>query len=292
MKSYGKIAAVRDVSFEVMDGEIFGILGTNGAGKTTTIECLQGLRRLDGGTARVLDLDPQSRGQEVRKRIGSQLQESALPDRLKVWEAVNLFSSFSTARADPGLLVDEWGLGHRRHASFGSLSGGERQRLFIALAFVNHPELVFLDELTTGLDPHARHETWDLIRSIRERGTTVVLVTHFMDEAEALCDRVAVMDRGRIVALDTPQGIIEHVGGPIHVLFTTEREDLQWLRAIPEVSGLERRGQEVDVTGSGAVLAKVAADLVAHGVVPPDLRVRRPSLEDAFLALTQSARKE
>lgn len=193
-KRYGAIVAVHGVSFDVLAGEIFGILGTNGAGKTTTIECLQGLRRLDSGWARVLNLNPQAQGRELRQRIGSQLQESALPERIKVWEALDLFASFSLRAADWRELIDAWGLSHRRNSSFGSLSGGERQRLFIALAFVNGPELVFLDELTTGLDPHARRDTWDLIRQIRERGTTVVLVTHFMDEAETLCDRVAVMD--------------------------------------------------------------------------------------------------
>jgi len=222
-KSYGSYVAIEDVTFEVRRGEIFGLLGRNGAGKTTTVECLQGLRVADRGRVRVLGLDPQRQKQQLRRRIGSQLQEAALPDRLKVWEALDLFSSLAPGATDWRVLMDQWGLSGKRKASFSNLSGGQRQRLFVALALVNDPEVVFLDELTQGLDPAARRVAWELINAIRERGATVILVTHYMDEAEHLCDRVAVVDGGRIVATDSPQGLISRFGGPVRITFTPDR---------------------------------------------------------------------
>jgi len=285
-KTYGSVAAVDGVSFEVAEGEIFGLLGPNGAGKTTTVECLQALRRADSGRMRVLELDPQSEAHELRRRIGSQLQDSALPDRIRVWEALDLFASFVPGGSDPETLIEQWGLADKRKAAFSSLSGGQRQRLFVALALVSNPEVVFLDEMTAGLDPAARRVAWDLIRAIRDRGATVVLVTHFMDEAEQLSDRLAVMDRGRIVALDTPQGLIaEHAEG-IRVIFSTDHADLSWLEAVSHVGRVTRRGPRVEVEGSGPVLALVAAALVDHGITPSDLRVEQPTLEDVFLSLT------
>ena len=220
-KAYGRTLAVDDLSFSVEQGEIFGILGPNGAGKTTTVECVQGLRDADGGTIRVLGFDPATNAAELRQRVGSQLQDSALPGRLRVAEALDLFAAFAHSPVDREELLTRWRLQDVRDQAFDSLSGGQRQRLFIALAFVNSPELVFLDELTQGLDPQARRATWELIREIRRDGTTVVLVTHFMDEAEHLCDRVAVVDDGRIIALDTPQGLIDELGLPSVVRFTT-----------------------------------------------------------------------
>jgi ABC-2 type transport system ATP-binding protein len=285
-KRYGPTVAVDDVSFEVHDGEIFGLIGPNGAGKTTTVECLQGLRTPDGGHLRVLGLDPQTQAPELRRQVGSQLQSSALPDRLKVWEALDLFATFADHPLAPDLLIDQWGLTEQRDAAFANLSGGQRQRLFIALAFVNAPDLVFLDELTQGLDPQARRLTWGLIRDIRARGTTVVLVTHFMDEAEHLCDRVAIVDRGRVVALEAPQALIAGLDLPVRVRFSTVVPDLSWLQRIPVVQRVDRRGDQTEVTGTGPVLALVAAALVEHGIVPADLRAERPTLEDAFLALT------
>jgi ABC-2 type transport system ATP-binding protein len=285
-KRYGSTVAVDDVSFEVYCGEIFGIIGPNGAGKTTTVECLQGLRRPDGGQLRVLGLDPETQAALLRQRIGSQLQASALPDRLKVWEALDLFAAFAARPVAPETLMQQWGLVERRDAAFADLSGGQRQRLFVALAFVNAPEIVFLDELTQGLDPQARRLTWDLIRDIRARGTTVVLVTHFMDEAEQLCERVAIVDRGRVVALDAPQALIAGLDLPVRVCFSTDRTDLDWLRAVPVVQAVERVGREVVVSGTGPVLALVAAALVEHGIVPVDLRAERPTLEDVFIART------
>ena len=209
VKRYGAATAVNGVSFSVEQGEIFGVVGPNGAGKTSTIECLEGLRRPDGGTVRVLGLDPHADGSRLRQRIGVQLQQAALPDRIKVWEALDMFASYYESTADWRALLQEWGLAEKRTASFASLSGGQQQRLFIALALVNNPSVVFLDELTTGLDPHARRATWDLIRSLRDRGVTVVLVTHFMEEAERLCDRVAVIDRGQVIALGRPALLVE-----------------------------------------------------------------------------------
>ena len=192
----GSVAAVCDVSFQVARAEIFGLLGRNGAGKTTTVECLQGLRQADAGDLRVLGLDPRTQAPELRRHVGCQLQESALPGRIKVWEALQWFASFSSRGGDWETLIDQWGLAGKRNAHFSELSGGQRQRLFIALALVNDPQIVFLDEMTTGLDPAARHVAWGLIEAVRARGTTVVLVTHAMEEAERLCDRVAVMEAG------------------------------------------------------------------------------------------------
>jgi ABC-2 type transport system ATP-binding protein len=301
-KTYGSLVAVDDVSFSVGRGEIFGLLGRNGAGKTTSVECIQGLRHPDGGSVRVLGLDPQRQTTELRRRIGCQLQESALPDRLRVWEALDLFSSLipegTAGRAVGGAagstrqgagwrpLLDQWGLSGKEKASFVSLSGGQRQRLLVALALVNDPEVVFLDEMTTGLDPAARRVAWDLIRAVRERGTTVVLVTHFMDEAEQLCDRLAVVDAGRVVALDSPQGLISTYARAVRVRFGSDLTDLEWLRDVPHVEDVRRHGGQVEIEGNGPVLALVAASLVERGIVPSDLRVEQPGLEEVFLSIT------
>jgi ABC-2 type transport system ATP-binding protein len=249
-KTYGHVVAVDDLSFDVEAGEIFGIVGPNGAGKTTTVECLQGLRRPDGGTIRVLGLDPTTQAAQLRQRIGSQLQDSALPGRLKVAESIELFAAFANRPIDCDELLARWRLDDQRAKSFDSLSGGQRQRLFIALAFVNSPELVFLDELTQGLDPQARRATWQLIREIRDSGTTVVLVTHFMDEAEHLCDRVAVVDSGKVVALDTPQGLIDGLGLPSVVRFTTSEPDLSWLEKLDVVESIAQHEEAVEIRGT------------------------------------------
>ena len=234
----------------------------------------------------MLGLDPTTQAAQLRQRIGSQLQDSALPGRLRVAESIELFAAFAHHPVDCDELLARWRLDDQRAQAFDSLSGGQRQRLFIALAFVNSPEVVFLDELTQGLDPQARRATWELIREIRQGGTTVVLVTHFMDEAEHLCDRVAVVDRGKVVALDTPQGLIDGLGLPSVVRFTTSEPDLGWLEKLDVVESMARHGEAVEIRGSGPVLALVASELVAHGIVPLDLRVERPTVEDAFLALT------
>jgi len=285
-KTYGDVIAVDDVSFAVDEGEIFGILGPNGAGKTTIVECLQGLRRPDSGRLRVFGLDPGRGKRELRGRIGSQLQESSLPDRIRVWEALDLFASLSPEPADWETLIGQWGLGDKRDASFASLSGGQRQRLLVALSLVNNPEVVFLDEMTTGLDPASRRVAWDLVAAIKARGTTVVLVTHFMDEAERLCDRLAIVDSGRVVAMGAPQRLIDEHAPQVLVRFSTDWADLGLLSDLQEVERVERYGSRVEVSGSGPVLAVVAAALVGHGILPTDLRAERASLEDVFLALT------
>ena len=286
-KTYGSLKAVDDVSFHVEEGEIFGLLGPNGAGKTASIECIQALRHSFSGSVQVLGLDPRKNPRELRKHLGSQLQESALPNRIKVWEALDLFSSFSPNALDWNQLLEQWGLAEMRDTSFGNLSGGQRQRLFIALALVNDPKIVFLDEMTQGLDPAARRVAWDLIRTVRGRGKTVVLVTHFMDEAENLCDRLAIVNRGRIVAAGSPQELVNKYATSIKLMFSTDEPDITYLEQIAAVTSLKRYGARVEVTGSGPVLPLVAAELVEHGFVPADLRVEQPTLEDVFLFLTE-----
>lgn len=286
-KRYGSFTAVSDVSFHVDEGEIFGILGPNGAGKTTTVESLQGLRSIEDGEVSVLGFDPRTHAAEIRRRIGSQLQESALPDRMKVWEALDLFGSLRAGGREWRELLGEWGLGQKSDARFGSLSGGQQQRLFVALALANDPQLVFLDEMTTGLDPASRRVAWELIRRIREQGTTVVLVTHFMDEAETLCDRLVVVDAGLVVAEGSPQGLIERYGGGVRVRFSHQDGDLAWLHDVPHVTEVQRNRERFEVRGEGPVLAYVAAALVERGIAPVDLRQERATLEDVFLSLTE-----
>jgi ABC-2 type transport system ATP-binding protein len=287
-KTYGSLEAVSDVSFAVEEGEIFGILGPNGAGKTTTVECVQGLRPYEGGRVSVLGLDPQHHATEIRRQIGSQLQESALPDRVKVWEALDLFGSLGDHGPSPDDLLRDWGLSEKRTARFDSLSGGQQQRLFVALALVNDPKLVFLDEMTTGLDPASRRVAWELIRQIRDRGTTVVLVTHFMDEAENLCDRLVVIDEGRVKAEGSPQVLIDRYGAGIRVKFTADNANLAWLEGVTGVTDVVHDRGRYEVRGQGPLLAHVAAALVSNGLAPMDLRAERATLEDVFLSLTQS----
>src|SRR6516225_4258448 len=250
-KSYGDTVAVDDVSFTVADGEIFGILGPNGAGKTTTVESIEGLRAPNRGAISVLGLDPRRDRAELTQRLGVQLQDSQLPDRLRVAEALELYSSFYRAPADWRALMDALGLAGQSKTRFGQLSGGQKQRLSIALALVGNPQVVVLDELTTGLDPQARRDTWALIEGVRDRGVTILLVTHFMEEAERLCDRVALIDSGRVVALDTPASLAARARGGKSVRFLPSApfdEDL--LTALPQVARLEHQGQHVVVTGS------------------------------------------
>jgi ABC-2 type transport system ATP-binding protein len=284
-KAYGGTVAVRDVTFEVRRGEIFGLLGSNGAGKTTTVECLEGLRRPDGGAVQVLGVDPLAHPEQLRGRVGCQLQESHLPERMKVWEVLHLFAAAAPRPVDYVRLMDEWGLAEKRTAAFGSLSGGQRQRLLVALALVTGPEVVFLDEMTTGLDPAARRTSWGLIERIRDSGATVVLVTHFMDEADRLCDRVAVMDGGEIVALDTPARLVAASAGEVRVTFTAQG-DFAWLAGLPPVRAVNRHGAWVEVLGEGPVLNHVAAALLERGLAPLDLQTERPTLEETFLKLT------
>lgn len=286
-KSYGTTVAVEDVSFEVRRGEIFGVVGPNGAGKTTTVECLTGMRRPDSGGVEVLGLDPFKEIDDLQGRIGVQLQQAALPDRLKVGEALALYSSFYDSSANRVELMNQWGLGEKRDTVFSALSGGQRQRLFVALALINDPEVVFLDEITSGLDPQARRASWELVKGIREAGKTVVLVTHFMDEAQALCDRVAVVDHGRIVALDSPQALIRSLQAETRLSFGVENGfEPAFLRGLPGVTGAVRERDRVVVRGSGSLLASVAAELERRGVQPCELSMEQATLEDVFLALT------
>ena len=285
-KKYGSLQAVNGISFDVDQGEIFCLLGPNGAGKTTIVECLEGLKRADGGSARILDLNPATQSVQLRRRIGCQLQQSALPDRIRVWEALKLFSSILNKGKDWRILQKEWGLEEKANSTFANLSGGQRQRLLVALALVNDPEVVFLDEMTTGLDPAARHIAWNLIRSIRDQGKTVIMVTHFMDEAQMLGDRLAIIDHGQIVAMDTPQGLINLYADEKSILFTGGEEDFTWLKEIPGVQDVKLEGPTVIVSGHGPLLALVASAIVGRGIIPIDLRLEQPSLEDVFLKLT------
>jgi ABC-2 type transport system ATP-binding protein len=289
-KSYGDNVAVADVSFTVERGEIFGILGPNGAGKTTTVECIEGLRKHDGGTIRVLGRDPHQDRAELRQRVGVQLQQSELPDKLRVGEAIELYASFYDNPADGGKLLEELGLAGKAKAAYGKLSGGQKQRLSIALALIGNPEIAILDELTTGLDPQARRDTWDLIEQIRDRGVTILLVTHFMEEAERLCDWLAVIDSGRVIALDTPTGLVERVTTEQRIRFRPSTPiDVRLLEELPEVIGVAVTGKTVVVTGSGNVLAAVTSLLARQQVIANDLRVEQASLDDAFVTLTGHA---
>jgi ABC-2 type transport system ATP-binding protein len=288
-KSYGDLRAVDGVTFEISPGEIFGMVGPNGAGKTTTIECLEGLRRPDAGRLSVLGLDPQRRGYELRERIGVQLQESSLPDRLKVREVMGLFAAFYRRSADPTALLEQLGL-----SAFGRLSGGQKQRLFIALALINDPEIVFLDELTTGLDPQARRAMWDLVKGVRDRGKTVFLTTHYMEEAEQLCDRVAIIDHGKVVALDTPGNLVASLEAENRIVFSVDGPvDSAPFRAIQGVTRVEQSGGHIIIFGrEDGLLVRVVMALDSAKIRFRDLRTEQPSLEDVFLALTGKEMRE
>ena len=286
-KRYGSQIAVDDIAFSVEEGEIFGILGPNGAGKTTTVECVAGLRTPDAGQIKVLGLEPQRDAAPLRHLVGVQLQESELPDRLKVAEALQLYASFYEDPADWQALLAELGLSGKQDTRYRKLSGGQKQRLSIALALVGNPRVAILDELTTGLDPQARRDTWDLIEQVRARGVTILLVTHFMEEAERLCDRVALIDAGRIVAIDTPAGLVSRVDDEQRMRFRPNAElDDSLLTALPEVKTLTRQGKQVLVTGSGNLVHAVISVLARHQIVAVELRVDQASLDDAFVALT------
>jgi ABC-2 type transport system ATP-binding protein len=286
-KRYGQTVAVDDISFDVQQGEIFGILGPNGAGKTTTVECIEGLRQPDRGTVTVLGLDPGHHRHELTQQVGVQLQDSQLPDKLRVDEALDLYSSFYDQPADWRALIRTLGLQDKATTRFGKLSGGQKQRLSIALALVGNPRIAVLDELTTGLDPAARHETWELIENVRDRGVTIVLVTHFMEEAERLCDRVALIDSGRVVAIDTPANLADEVQTEQRIQFRPSVPLPQnLLESLPDVTNVIHRGDVVVVTGNGNALNAVTSALARHQVVARQLRVDQANLEDAFLALT------
>jgi len=287
VKTYGDATVVNDVSFTVEEGEIFGILGPNGAGKTTIVETIEGLRRPDAGTIRVLGLDPIRDAAEVRQRLGAQLQESRLPDKLKVWEAMDLFASFYRKPAPWPELLERLGLADRLDTRYKDLSGGQKQRLSAALALVGDPQIAVLDELTTGLDPQARRATWDLIEQIRDDGVTVVLVTHFMEEAERLADRVAVIDGGRLVAIDTPAALVTRTAPEQTIRFRPSVPfEAPLLTVLPEVVSVREHGSRVVVTGTGDLLGAVTAALARNRVVAEELRIEQANLDDAYVALT------
>jgi len=288
-KTYGTLVAVDDVSLSVAEGEIFGILGPNGAGKTTTVECAIGLRNADSGAVRLLGLDPRTDRDEIREIVGVQLQTGALPGKLRVGEILEEYQSFYREPADVGELTEVLGLGPKRDDYYKSLSGGQRQRLSVALALIGRPKVAVLDEMTTGLDPQARRDTWELIEGIRDRGVTIVLVTHFMEEAERLCDRVALIDNGRVVALGTPAALAERARGGKTVRFLPSAPfDDRLLTGLPEVTGLEHTGQHVVVTGTGELVNAVVLALHAAGVTARDIQLDSSNLEDAFVKLTGS----
>jgi ABC-2 type transport system ATP-binding protein len=296
-KTYGTTVAVDRISFEVQPGEIFGIIGPNGAGKTTTVECLEGIRKPDGGKVLVLGIDPQQDSRSLRERVGTQLQQSNLPDRMKVWEALDLYASFYPKTSDWKELLVEIGLEEKRNTPFAKLSGGQKQRLFVALALLPDPQLVFLDELTTGLDPQARHAIWDLISGVRKRGRTVILTTHLMDEAEHLCDRIAVLDHGKIVAFDTPAALIRNLGVDVRVIFHLDGAlPAGFAQALAGGCRFEVQGDEVTVYGKNRANSMLVSEVVgwlgAQGIPFHDLRTEQPNLEDVFLSLTGSKMRD
>ena len=287
-KHYGTTRAVDDVSLEVFDGEIFGLIGPNGAGKTTTMECIEGLREPDAGRVSVLGLDPFADTSALQLRIGVQLQEAQLQKRIRVREAIALWSSLYPKPVDGHQLLEQLGIAGKASAWFMTLSGGQKQRLFIALALINDPEVVFLDELTTGLDPQARRAIWELVRGIRARGKTVFLTTHLMEEAERLCDRVAIIDHGRIVDVDSPAGLVRrHCPERTIVIETGDASAVERLGRVAGVEGAARDGSNVVLRArSVEVMTGIIGCLAEHRIEVTDFRTFVPTLEDVFLKLT------
>jgi len=303
-KSYKSVMAVDGLSFQVETGEIFGMVGPNGSGKTTTIECIEGLRHPDEGQISVLGLDPLKDIYALRERTGVQLQAANLPRRMRVGEALEMFASFYRQPRDPRPLMEGLGLADKERVYFSQLSGGQQQRLFVALAMINQPEVVFLDELTTGLDPRARHKIWDLVREMREQGTTIFLTTHYMDEAERLCDRVGIIDQGRMIAMDTPQQLVKGLGMATRITFQINGHsrlgkkngggqvsntdfDPKKVSVLEGVQKVEREGDQVNVYGQGEqLIGAVVNTLETRGVAFHNLRTEQANLEDVFLSIT------
>ena len=287
-KTYGATVAVSDVSFEVNEGEIFGLIGPNGAGKTTTMECVEGVRRPDCGAISILGLDPFRDVYRLQNRIGVQLQQAQLQKRIKVWEAVDLWASLYTKAVDGDQLLEQLGLANKRSAWFMTLSGGQKQRLFIALALINDPEIVFLDELTTGLDPQSRRVIWELVRGIRDRGKTVFMTTHLMEEAERLCDRVAIIEHGKIIDIGSPEELVRrHCPTRTVVLAAAGALVEERLRTIPSVEIVTRRDSQFTIQGLGdGFVTEVIQCLSENRIRVTDFRTVLPSLEDVFLKLT------
>ncbi|MEV0414980.1 ABC transporter ATP-binding protein [Streptomyces sp. NPDC050448] len=289
-KTYGRRPAVDGVGFAVEEGEIFGILGPNGAGKTTTVECVEGLRIPDAGTVRVAGYDPVADHDRVTGILGAQLQESELQPKITVREALELYAAFYPAPADWRQLAERLGLTGTLGTRFARLSGGQKQRLSIALALIGRPTVVVLDELTTGLDPRARRDTWELIEDVRHSGVTVLLVTHFMEEAERLCDRIAVIDKGRVAALDTPSGLIRRSSGSTVISFTPSvplGEDL--LAELGRAARLTEKNGRISLHGSDETAGIATALLARHHITARQLRITEATLDDAFLDLTEES---
>jgi ABC-2 type transport system ATP-binding protein len=288
-KTYGRTVAVDEISFAVHDREIFGLIGPNGAGKTTTLECVEGLKKPDRGSIRVLGLDPFRDVYRLQHRIGVQLQQAQLQKRIKVWEAVHLWASlYAKPAADGERLLEQLGLADKRQSWFMTLSGGQKQRLFIALALINDPEVVFLDELTTGLDPQARRTIWELVRGIRDRGKTVLLTTHLMEEAERLCDRVAIIEHGRIIDIDTPARLVARHCPERTVELTSNHPGAEdAFRGITRLESTTRHGDRLVLRGRGDdFVTEVIRCVSEHGIHVSDFRTVLPNLEDVFLRLT------
>jgi ABC-2 type transport system ATP-binding protein len=290
-KAYGATVAVSDVSFEVNEGEIFGLIGPNGAGKTTTMECVEGVRRPDRGAISILGLDPFRDVYRLQNRIGVQLQQAQLQKRIKVWEAVDLWASLYTKAVDGDRLLEQLGLAQKRSAWFMTLSGGQKQRLFIALALINDPEVVFLDELTTGLDPQSRRAIWELVRGIRDRGKTVFMTTHLMEEAERLCDRVAIIEHGKIIDIGSPEELVRRHCPTRTVVLAADSELVEErLRNIPSVEAVTRTDSRLTIQGTGDdFVTEVIQCLSENRIRVTDFRTVQPSLEDVFLKLTGHA---
>jgi ABC-2 type transport system ATP-binding protein len=286
-KSYGGRTVVDGVSFSVEEGEIFGILGPNGAGKTTTVESIEGLRVPDAGRIRVAGLDPIADHAAVTQVLGAQLQESELQAKLTVREALELYAALYPNPADWRPLAERLGITGQLNSRFGTLSGGQKQRLFIALALIGNPKVVVLDELTTGLDPRARRDTWEIVEDVRARGVTVLLVTHFMEEAQRLCDRIALIDNGRITALDTPHGLISRTAGSTVISFTpSEPLDDEELAALPALASVEHKDGRITLGGTDDTVNAVLSLLARRRITAHQLRVTDATLDDAFLDLT------
>ena len=287
-KTYGPTVAVDDVSFDVRQGEIFGLIGPNGAGKTTTMECVEGLRTVDRGTISVLALDPVRDARALQNRLGVQLQQAQLQKRIKVWEAVDLWASLYPRVLNGDALLERLGLADKRNAWFMTLSGGQKQRLFIALALIHDPEVVLLDELTTGLDPQARRAIWDMVRGIRERGKTVLLTTHLMEEAERLCDRVAIIERGRVIDVGTPDDLVRrHCPEQTVSVSTADAAARLSLDTIPGLESIEQHGVRFTLRGrSEDFVTDVIHFFSEHRMRVTEFRSERSNLEDVFLKLT------
>jgi len=286
-KTYGRVKAVDNVSFSVAKGEIFGVLGPNGAGKTTIVECIAGLRRPDGGSIELLGYNPQTDRATLNSIFGVQLQSSTFPGKLKVGEILDLYRSFYGQPANLTVLAHALGLHEKLTSYYKTLSGGQKQRLSVALALIGKPKIAVLDEMTTGLDPQARLDVWELIEKVRSSGTTIVLVTHFMEEAERLCDRVALIDKGRVMALDSPAGLAEKVTGGKQVRFIPSKPfDDTLLSKLSEVKTLEHQGKYIRIVGSGQLVNTIILTLARHNIDALEVEMEMATLEDAFVTLT------